>query len=52
MVVQNISYNKKETDLTFTIKKDDLIKTKKLLKIIIKLNLRNLIIDQMYLKFL
>ena len=30
MVVQNISANGKETDLTFTIKSDDLYKTKKL----------------------
>ena len=32
MVVQNISSNKKETDLTFTIKNDDLLKTKNLIK--------------------
>ena len=32
MVVQNISANGKETDLTFTIKSEDLNKTKKLLK--------------------
>ena len=32
MVVQNISSNQKETDLTFTIKNEDLIKTKKLIK--------------------
>ena len=32
MVVQNISLNGKETDLTFTIKSDDLNKTKKLIK--------------------
>ena len=32
MVVQNISSNKKETDLTFTIKNEDLIKTEKLIK--------------------
>ena len=32
MVVQNISSNKKETDLTFTIKNEDLTKTKKLIK--------------------
>ena len=31
MVVQNISANGKETDLTFTIKSDDLIKTKKII---------------------
>ncbi len=32
MVVQNISANGKETDLTFTIKTDDLSKTKKIIK--------------------
>ena len=32
MVVQNISSNKKETDLTFTIKNEDLLKTRKLIK--------------------
>ena len=32
MVVQNISANGKETDLTFTIKTDDLKKTKKIIK--------------------
>ena len=32
MVVQNISQNGKETDLTFTIKSDDLKKTEKLIK--------------------
>ena len=32
MVVQNISANGKETDLTFTIKKDDLNKTKKIIQ--------------------
>ena len=31
MVVQNISANGKETDLTFTIKSDDLNKTKKII---------------------
>ena len=32
MVVQNISANSRETDLTFTIRLEDLIKTKKLLQ--------------------
>ena len=32
MVVQNISLNKKETDITFTIKSDDLKKTEKLIR--------------------
>ena len=42
MVVQNISSNKKETDLTFTIKNEDLLKHKKLIKQNKKLNLRKL----------
>jgi len=32
MVVQNISLNSKETDLTFTIKSEDLIKTERIIK--------------------
>ena len=32
MVVQNVSANGKETDLTFTIKTEDLNKTKKIIK--------------------
>ena len=43
MVVQNISSSKKETDLTFTIKNDDLIKSEKLIKKIKKLNLKKLL---------
>tara|TARA_B100000965_G_scaffold406106_1_gene443206 strand:+ start:674 stop:1888 length:1215 start_codon:yes stop_codon:yes gene_type:complete len=46
MVVQNISHNQKETDLTFTIKNDDLIKTKKIIKKNNKIRFKNLIIDQ------
>ncbi len=45
MVVQNISPNGKETDLTFTIKSEDLIKTKKLVKKNKKINFRKLILD-------
>ena len=45
MVVQNISSNGKETDLTFTIKNEDLLKTQKLLKKNKKINFRNLIVD-------
>ena len=45
MVVQNISSNKKETDLTFTIKIEDLIKTKKLIRQNNKINLKKIIID-------
>ena len=46
MVVQNISANGKETDLTFTIKTEDLNKTQKLLKKNKKINYRKLVIDK------
>ena len=46
MVVQNISPNKKETDLTFTIKNDDLIKTEKLIKKNKKIRFKKIIIDK------
>ena len=46
MVVQNISSNKKETDLTFTIKNEDLIKTKKLIIKNKKIKFKNIIIDE------
>ncbi len=46
MVVQNISANGKETDLTFTIKSDDLIKTKKIILRNKKINFRDLIFDK------
>ncbi len=46
MVVQNISSNKKETDLTFTIKNEDLIKTEKLIKKNSKINFKKIIIDK------
>ncbi len=46
MVVQNISSNKKETDLTFTIKNEDLNKTEKLIKKNNKIKFKNLIIDE------
>ncbi len=45
MVVQNISANGKETDLTFTIKSDDLSKTKKIILQNKKINFRDLIFD-------
>jgi len=45
MVVQNISANGKETDLTFTIKTDDLKKTKKILKDNKNLNFRKLLFN-------
>jgi aspartate kinase len=43
MVVQNISSNGKETDLTFTIKSDDLNKTKKIILKNKKINFRKLL---------
>ena len=46
MVVQNISANGKETDLTFTIKSEDLNKTKKIISQNKKINFRNLIFDK------
>ena len=45
MVVQNISANGRETDLTFTIKSENLIKTKKLIKQNMKIRFKKLIID-------
>ena len=46
MVVQNISSNGKETDLTFTIKSEDLSKTKRLIKKNIKINFKKVIFDE------
>ena len=46
MVVQNISLNGKETDLTFTIKSDDLNKTKKIIYQNKKINFKNLFFDK------
>jgi aspartate kinase len=46
MVVQNISSNKKETDLTFTIQNEDLAKTKKLIKKNNKIKFKKIIIDE------
>ena len=45
MVVQNISLNGKETDMTFTIKTEDLKKTKKLIKQNIRIFFRKLTYD-------
>ncbi|MDA9641809.1 aspartate kinase [bacterium] len=45
MVVQNISLNGKETDLTFTIKSDDLKKTEKLIKQNKKISYKKLSFD-------
>ena len=41
MVVQNISQNGKETDLTFTIKSEDLAKTRKIINENKSLNFKN-----------
>ncbi len=46
MVVQNISANGRETDLTFTIKSDDLNKTKKIIKENKKINFRKLLFEK------
>ena len=46
MVVQNISSNGKETDLTFTIKKDDITKSEKLIKNNKKIKFKNILITK------
>ena len=46
MVVQNISANGKETDLTFTIKTDDLNKTKKIIQQNKTINFRKLLFEK------
>ena len=46
MVVQNISPNGKETDLTFTIKSGDLNKTRKLIKLNKKINFKRIKVDK------
>ena len=46
MVVQNISANGKETDLTFTIKNEDLNKTKKIVNENKNINFKKLIFDK------
>ena len=46
MVVQNISANGKETDLTFTIKTEDLNKTKKIIKANNSIKFRKLLLKK------
>ena len=46
MVVQNISANGNETDLTFTIKKEDLNKTKKIIQENKKINFRKVLFEK------
>ena len=51
MVVQNISANGKETDLTFTIKGEDLNRTKKIIKENKSINLKKILFQKKFLKF-
>jgi len=46
MVVQNISLNSKETDMTFTIKSDDLKKTEKIIKLNKEISFRKFTHDE------
>ena len=46
MVVQNISANGNETDLTFTVKSEDLNRTKKIILENKKIKFRNLLFDK------
>ena len=46
MVVQNISANGRETDLTFTIKSEDLLKTKKIIRCNRSINFRKLLLEK------
>ena len=46
MVVQNISANGKETDLTFTIKTEDLLKTKKIMQSNKKIKFRKVLFEK------
>ena len=50
MVVQNISSDGKETDLTFTVKNEDILKTEKLLKKNNKIKFKNILIKKNVLK--
>ena len=43
MVIQNISSDQKTTDITFTVKRDDILKTKKILKNESKINYKQII---------
>ena len=46
MVIQNISSDLKTTDITFTVKRDEVSKTKKILKDESKLNYKEIINDK------
>jgi len=46
MIVQNISLNGKETDLTFTIKSSDIFKTEKLIRSNKKISFKNIYFDK------
>ena len=43
MVIQNISSDQKTTDITFTVKRDEILKTKKILKENSKINYKQII---------
>ena len=43
MVIQNISSDQKTTDITFTVKRDDVLKTKKILKEQSKINYKEIV---------
>jgi len=43
MVIQNISSDQKTTDITFTVKRDDIIKTKQILKDSTSINYKDII---------
>ena len=43
MVIQNISSDHKTTDITFTVKRDDVLKTKQILKRKSKINYKDII---------
>ena len=43
MVIQNISSDQKTTDITFTVKRDDILKTKMILKENTKINYKKII---------
>ncbi len=45
MIVQNISLNGKETDLTFTIKSSDIFKTEKLIRSNKKISFKNIYLN-------
>ena len=51
MVIQNISSDQKTTDITFTVKRDDILKTKKILKENNNINYKEIIQNENVAKF-